>query len=63
MYLFRSLTAIQRTEQDWPAGSTPFACYNESSAEKGNGKASVRYFEYRNLVDRTKKDIHARESQ
>lgn len=55
MYLFRSLTAIQRTGQDWPAGSTPFACYNESSVEKGNGKASVRHFEYRTLRGQNEK--------
>lgn len=41
MYLFHSLTAIQRTGQDLPAGSAPFACCNESSVEKDRGKLSV----------------------
>ena len=41
MYLFHSLTAIQRTGQDLPAGSTPFVCCSESSVKKYNGKASV----------------------
>lgn len=62
MYLFHSLTAIQRTGQDLLAGSTPFACCNESSVKKDNGKASVGDFKTL-LRAEGKKYIQARESR